>query len=391
MNDLWGENSPDRFWMCEPSPAPGEWEQAIRRAMAALRLPEASDSPEDLLRLTLGEGRFGPGHWTLPRMFRLYYRLKPFIPRALISVLRRAHSRREHQKPAANWPTDARYAAFQWELLQQLSVVRGEASICYRALWPDGHRFAFVLTHDIETARGQAFVREVADLEERHGFRSCFNFVLDRYPLDLGLMQELRERGFEVGCHGLKHDGHLFDSRPIFLSRAHAINQEMRRHGMVGFRSPLTLRNPLWLQELEIEYDASFFDTDPFEPIPGGAMTIWPFFLGRLVELPYTLVQDHTLTSILGARTPDIWLDKVDFIRRNQGMALLITHPDYLRESTTYQVYTDFLGAMAQSTHYWHALPRDIAAWWRRRSDPSAPAAKQLFQATPAELPGVVK
>ena len=31
------------------------------------------------------------------------------------------------------------------------------------------------------------------------------------------------------------------------------------------------------MQALEIEYDLSFFDTDPCEPIPGGTMSIWPF------------------------------------------------------------------------------------------------------------------
>ena len=68
------------------------------------------------------------------------------------------------------------------------------------------------------------------------------------------------------------------------------------------------------MQALEVEYDSSFFDTDPYEPMPGGTMSIWPFFLGHFVELPYTLVQDHTLSVILGERTPRLWLDKVDFI-----------------------------------------------------------------------------
>ena len=45
------------------------------------------------------------------------------------------------------------------------------------------------------------------------------------------------------------------------------------------------------MRHLEIEYDLSFFDTDPFEPIPGGTMSIWPFFIGHFVELPYTLAR----------------------------------------------------------------------------------------------------
>ena len=79
------------------------------------------------------------------------------------------------------------------------------------------------------------------------------------------------------------------------------------------------MRNPEWMQALEIEYDLSFFDADPYEPMPGGTMSIWPFILGRFVELPYTLIQDHTLTAVLGETTPRLWLEKVDFIERYRG------------------------------------------------------------------------
>jgi hypothetical protein len=137
----------------------------------------------------------------------------------------------------------------------------------------------------------------------------------------------------------------------------------------VGFRSPLTMRNPEWMQALQIEYDLSFFDTDPYEPMPGGTMSIWPFILGRFVELPYTLMQDCTLTTILGETTPRLWLQKVDFIERYHGMVLVSTHPDYLSDPVTWKVYADFLQAMRRRGGYWHALPMDIARWWRTRSD----------------------
>jgi hypothetical protein len=127
-------------------------------------------------------------------------------------------------------------------------------------------------------------------------------------------------------------------------------------------------RHPEWMQDLEVEYDLSFFDTDPYEPIPGGTMNIWPFFIGHFVELPYTLVQDHTLTSILGEKTPQIWLDKVDFIEEYHGMALVNSHPDYLREKNTWDVYLQFLMEMKERGGYWRALPCEVASWWRVRS-----------------------
>lgn len=377
--DLWEHNSPDKFWLCEPPINAQEWQEAIRRAVPQLGLSKDTLSTQELLYLSLGEGRFGPDHWSISARLRLYYLLKPALPRTLTKGLRRLYTGGRPETRHEYWPTDPRFAAFQWEVLRQLLAIRDEHSINYRTLWPDRRRFAFVLTHDIETSQGQAFVRQVADLEEHIGFRSSFNFVLERYPLDVSLMEELRQRGFEVGCHGLKHDGKLFNSEPEFQARAVLINSKMQHYGMVGFRSPLTLRNPEWMQHLEIEYDSSFFDTDPFEPIPGGVMTIWPFFLGRFVELPYTLVQDYALAAVLGARTADIWINKVQFIREHGGMALINTHPDYLKQELTRTMYTDLLQAVKSLPDYWHALPREVAAWWRKRADTTAAAPLDTF------------
>jgi hypothetical protein len=141
----------------------------------------------------------------------------------------------------------------------------------------------------------------------------------------------------------------------------------MKDFGAVGFRSPLTHRNPEWMQALDVEYDLSFFDTDPFEPIPGGTMSIWPFFLGCFVELPYTLMQDYTLTAVLGESTPRLWLEKLNFIEENYGMALLNSHPDYLMFQNTWNVYYQFLLAMKEREGYWHALPSQVANWWKNR------------------------
>lgn len=376
MANLWEQNTPERFWLCDPPMAQDCWNAAIKASFHVLELPGAWDDQEPLLELVLGEGRFGPNHWRLGAGLQIYYALKPAIPRAIVRMIRKVLSGADRRGIIQNWPIDARYAAFEVEVLRQAMLISGAKSIRCRSFWPGANRFAFVLTHDIETLRGQAFVREVAALEERLGFRSSFNFVLDRYPLDLELMQDLRGRGFEVGCHGLKHDGKLFSSHRTFCSRSEILNAKMRNYDMVGFRSPLTHRNPAWMQALEIEYDSSFFDTDPFEPVPGGTMSIWPFFLGRFVELPYTLAQDHTLTAVLGETSPKIWMEKVDFIERYHGMALINTHPDYLRQRDCWKVYGQFLHSMKQRSGFWHALPQEVAQWWRGRATAHAEAWK---------------
>ena len=244
----------------------------------------------------------------------------------------------------------------------------------YIEFWPNGNLYALVLTHDIETDSGQKLVKQMMDLEYNLGFRSSFNFVPERYELDFDLMEELRKKGFEIGIHGLKHDGKLFRSKIEFEKRAIGINHYLNELKATGFRAPLTHRQPEWMQTLEIEYDLSFFDTDPFEPIPGGTMSLWPFEIGKFIELPYTLAQDYTLFEVMGEKTPRIWLEKVEFIKRYHGMVLINTHPDYLANNIIWDSYVEFLHKIKSRGGYWHALPREVARWWRLRSQAVSPS-----------------
>lgn len=366
--NLWSQNKPQDFWQCTPPIRDELWEQAIQQSLPILKLNPSPSNIDDLLELMLGEEQFGPDHWNISPMRRLYYVLKPFLPRTLTQALRQLLRKRHMRNSRLGWPIEARYPRFQFAILKHALELTGQASIQVRALWPQGKRYALVLTHDVETDKGQQFVRHVADLEESLGFRSSFNFVPADYDVDMELVKELRQSGFEVGIHGLKHDGKLFNSHKAFIRHAKTINQYLKHFSAVGFRAPLTHRNPEWMQVLEIEYDLSFFDTDPFEPIPGGTMNIWPFFLGRFVELPYTLIQDYTLTSVLGETTPQLWLQKVNFLEEYRGMALVNSHPDFLRDSSTWAVYAEFLSIMKQRIGYWHALPQNVAKWWCARA-----------------------
>jgi hypothetical protein len=353
------------------------WRQAIACAIPALGLSPAPGDIETALALTLGEARFGPDHWRLSPIQQMYYLIKPLLPRALTRLMRRLYSHPPKHNGTTTWPVDLHYVNFLWEIMKHLVQMTPGHQLCIRSFWPQGFHYSLVLTHDIESSAGQGFVRAVADLEESLGFRSSFNFVPEGYKVDLNLMDELRQRSFEVGIHGLTHDGKLFNSRRKFESRAIEINRYLKEFDGVGFRSPLMHRNPEWMQSLDVEYDLSFFDTDPFEPIPGGTMSIWPFQLGHFIELPYTLVQDYTLTAVLKETTPRLWLEKVDFIEKYYGMALVNSHPDYLRNPTTWKVYSEFLSAMARRSGYWQALPREVAAWWRERCSEGMPASSE--------------
>jgi peptidoglycan/xylan/chitin deacetylase (PgdA/CDA1 family) len=389
--NLWTANHPRHVWQCEPDLSDKSWQTALINALPALELTDVPPDTDALLALTLGEARFGPGHWTLSFPKRMYYLLKPVLPRALTRVLRQVYSQTEKPKQDIRWPLDPRYVNFLWETMKQLLCLVPQRELTIKSFWPQGASYALVLTHDIESNEGQKFVRAVADLEERLGFRSSFNFVPEGYPIDMDLVAELRRRGFEIGIHGLTHDGKLFNSHAKFEQCAERINGYLKDLGAVGFRAPLTIRHPEWMQALDLEYELSFFDTDPFEPIPGGTMSIWPFFLGRFVELPYTLVQDYTLTDVLNEETPNLWLEKVRFIRQYHGMALLNSHPDYLQAPSRFNIYSKFLHALREKQDYWHALPREAATWWRQRATASCLSKVSLCEGKMSITPQIVQ
>ncbi len=367
MKNLWTFNHPRNFWQIQPDLSDDVWQNAIAGAFPSLGLNIERPDVDTILALTLGEARFGPDHWRLSLPKRIYYILKPLLPSAFTCALRQLYHPVGKMDCKFHWPVEPHYAEFLWAIIENILYTTPSHKLCMKSLWPQGLRYALVLTHDIETADGQKFVRAVADMEENLGFHSSFNFIPERYAVDMNLIDELRKRGFEVGVHDLKHDGKLFGSHKVFEQRVGRINRYLKEWQATGFRAGLTHRQPEWMQQLDIEYDLSFFDTDPFEPIPGGVMSIWPFFIGRFVELPYTLVQDCTLTSIMQEKSPRIWLEKVNFIEKYHGMALVNSHPDYLRDDHVWKVYKEFLDAMKQRNSYWHGLPSEIAKWWKKR------------------------
>ena len=298
----------------------------------------------------------------------VYYALKPLMPRRLQLALRRAYAPRQAKREFPAWPFEPSLVEYRdAELLAQ----RREAGVERLPIvnfWPEGKRYCALLTHDVEGPAGVANVMRVIELEQRYGFASCWNFVAEWYDIPDGLFDEVRARGCEIGLHGILHDGKLFSSRASFEANLPKIRDYSERWGTVGFRSPATHRNADWMHELPVEYDSSFPDTDPFEPQPGGCCSIMPFFFGDVVELPLTMMQDHTMFEILREPGIDRWTEKADWIMRHHGLITLNVHPDYVVEQRYLDRYEAFLSYLAERRDAgWHALPRDAARWWRQR------------------------
>jgi hypothetical protein len=113
--------------------------------------------------------------------------------------------------------------------------------------------------------------------------------------------------------------------------------------------------------------------------MPGGCCSWLPFFNGEMVELPITVVQDHTAFVIL-REGESLWRAKIDHLRQRGGMALLLTHPDYLRVPELLTSYERVLRAYSGDATAWMALPREVSDWWRRRAETSLELVDGVWQ-----------
>jgi glycosyltransferase involved in cell wall biosynthesis len=323
---------------------------------------------------------------------KLYYALKPYLPWSLRMALRRVSAKAKRKSSRDVWP---------------IKESAGRPPAGWSG-WPGGKKFALVLTHDVESQRGLDKCRALAEFEKREGFRSSFNFIPEGpYEAPDDLRAELTKDGFEIGVHDLAHDGRLFGSHDAFKAKALRINHYLHKWHAKGFRSGFMLRNLDWIHRLDLRYDLSTFDTDPFEFQPNGVDTIFPFWIGTpnaspaahilgnpgvgvtafpfggYVELPYTLAQDSTLFLVLQETTPALWLEKLDWIAAKGGMALVNVHPDYINFSegpnhkTEYrlEMYAELLRYISRkyAGEFWHPLPSQLAEWHTMKTPTQAP------------------
>jgi hypothetical protein len=312
-------------------------------------------------------GRSGVGPAARSAMLRTYYLVRPLLPRRLQIMLRQIFAAQQGVPEFPQWPLETSlHDMYEW-LFGLLTSIAG-APVPWIDVWPTGKTWALVLTHDVETDAGVADRELLRAPERRHGFRSSWNFVPERYCLDQEVVRELRAEDCEIGVHGLRHDGRDLASRRMLSTRLPAMRAAADRWQAAGFRSPATQRQWELISLLGFDYDSSYTDTDPYEPQPGGCCTYWPYFNEDQVELPITLPQDHTLFSVLREADPDLWRKKARELSRRGGMVLVLAHPDYADDPKLLAAWEALLSEFADDPTMWQALPREVATWWRHRA-----------------------
>jgi hypothetical protein len=305
----------------------------------------------------------------------LYYLLRPLLTVGIRKHLQRIKLRDWKQIPFPSWPVDTSVDALMSEVLKLEIQSTGESAAPFIWFWPAGAPAAAAMTHDVETANGLAFCDTLMDLDESFGVTSSFQLIPeDRYSPSAAVFERFRARGFEPNIHDLNHDGHLFDEPGKFRWRAARINKYATEFGTAGFRSACMYRRQEWFDALEVGYDMSVPNVAHLEPQRGGCCTVLPYFIGGILELPLTTIQDYSLFEILGEYSQTLWTAQVERIVASHGLATFNTHPDYLfdqRARAAYRTLLGYLSELRNAGGIWVAAPSEINRWWRWRSQMS--------------------
>jgi hypothetical protein len=350
--------------------------QGVRSDRAGLALPFDPTAIADNLRWEryldnrLPAGEEGASLRAAVR--KAYYAIRPALPVAVRRHAQRWALRDWRRLKFPSWPVDTTVDELMRALFRRLLDVHGSDELPFVWFWPDGHAGCAIMTHDVETAAGRDFSGWLMQAEREHDVRSAFEVVPEeRYDVPSSYLEEIRDAGCEVCVHGLNHDGRLFLTEDIFRSRVPRINEYARRFRAKGFRSPVMYRRLEWFDALEFSYDMSVPNVAHLDPQRGGCCTVMPFFIGDLVELPLTTIQDYSLYHILNQWTLDLWKQQSERVLTYNGLLSFIIHPDYTtsrRAQDLYRRLLAYLAELRENRGVWLALPGEADTWWRQRS-----------------------
>ena len=338
-----------------------------------VRLPfDAPEIVENLLRERYTAHFREEGRMWNELLRKAYYMVRPYLGVPIRRTIQKAYLRGWNNIAFPSWPVDTTVENIHKRLLALLLKAMGLRQLPFIWFWPDGYSNCLIMTHDVEDSSGKEFCSKLMDMDEAAGLRSSFQIVPeDRYPVSQNFLASITNRGFEVNVHDLKHDGRLYAEHCEFLRRAARVNEYIKEFGAEGFRSGILYRNADWYDAFEFSYDMSIPNVAHLDPQRGGCCTVLPYFIGNIVELPLTCTQDYTLFHILNDYSLELWKRQVSLISCNYGLVSFVVHPDYIiapQARRTYEALLNYLSELHAAGQTWHALPREVAAWWRERA-----------------------
>jgi glycosyltransferase involved in cell wall biosynthesis len=307
-----------------------------------------------------------------PLVRKTYYFVREGLPVAIRKHLQKVYLSGWQTLRFPSWPVDCTVDTIHLELLRLSMEAGGVERVPFIWFWPQGASNCLIMTHDVETEAGRDFTPALIDLDQSYGFKASFQVIPEkRYEVPDEYVQQIRSRGCEFNIHDLNHDGHLYQEREKFLQRAGQINEYIKKFDTRGFRAGAMYRNLDWYSAYDFSYDMSVPTVAHLEPQRGGCCTVMPYFIGDILELPLTTIQDYSLFHILGDYSIDLWKQQIDLILRENGLISFVVHPDYVIEKRARAVYTELLQHLAKlrgERKLWTALPGEVNRWWRNRN-----------------------
>jgi hypothetical protein len=307
-----------------------------------------------------------------PLVRKAYYAVRDLLPVSIRKHLQKVYLGGWRKLRFPNWPVDFTVDSIHEEVLSLAMKAGGVQRVPFIWFWPQGAPSCLIMTHDVETAAGRDFTPELINLDHSYGIRSSFQVIPEkRYEVPDEYVRHMRSRGFEFNVHDLNHDGQLYQERGLFLERAQKINDYVKKFGAKGFRAGVMYRNLDWYDAYEFSYDMSMPNVAHLEPQRGGCCTVFPYFVGKILEIPLTTCQDYSLFQILNDYSIDLWKQQIALIRKRYGLISFIAHPDYLTNPQSRTVYESLLAYLRQIVEHdkiWMALPGEVDQWWRARS-----------------------
>lgn len=336
-------------------------------------LPFDPDEVVDNLRLERYVSSANQGHPANSFIGQAYYLVRPLMPVRVRRILQKARLNSWHDLKFPHWPVDRTVDNTLSDLLLLSLRAHRVEKLPFIWFWPNGATGAAVVTHDVETALGRDSSASLMDIDDSFGIKASFQVVPEkRYEVPGSYLDSIWKRGFEVAVHDLNHDGHLFKDHKTFLERVAKINAYGKEFHAEGFRAAVLYRNQQWYDALDFSYDTSVPSVAHLDPQRGGCCTVMPYFVGKLVELPVTITQDYSLFHILNDYSSNLWKQQIELVLESHGLINIIIHPDYIvssRERGVFEELLSHLAKMRDERGVWTALPKDVARWWRQRSE----------------------
>jgi peptidoglycan/xylan/chitin deacetylase (PgdA/CDA1 family) len=226
-----------------------------------------------------------------------------------------------------------------------------------------------VLTHDLDSAEGlKNLVQWFLDIEESVGARSSNYIVPCNWPIDHDLLQQVKDRGNEVGIHGYDHSNRTpFCDSAKCCERLEAAQKLIERYNIIGYRAPSLLRTRGLLKNLAnfYHYDSSIPTSGGLFPIPNnGCASARPFFIEGIFELPLSMPRDGSLRFL--GYSPDeifnLWVHCAEDISHSGGVVVLLTHCEtrFSGNRPMLKVYRQFLEFIASSSQFTWSTPKKV-------------------------------